>query len=391
LKKLAIIATHPVQYYAPVLKLLSQRKGLTVKVFYTWGKNSANKYDPGFKKNIEWDIPLLEGYSFEWAINSSKDPGTHHFGGIVNPMIIEELELWQADAILIYGWGFNSHLKIIRHFKKKIPIYFRGDSTLLDAQKGVKYIFRSIFLKWVYKHIDYAFYVGTNNKNYYLKFALSQNQLKFAPHAVDNDRFAFDRTNDAKLLREQLGIKEEEILILFAGKIEEKKAPLQLLTAFNCLKKTGVHLLYVGNGSLEHLLKMTSKQDKNIHFMDFQNQSYMPVAYQACDIFCLPSIGPNETWGLAINEAMACGKAILSSDKVGSAVDLVNPGFNGEIFRAGDPADLVYRLKLLLEKGKNELGTMGANSKEIIKNWSFEKQVNVIGSTIENEERSTIY
>jgi glycosyltransferase involved in cell wall biosynthesis len=388
--RLAIITTHPIQYYAPVFKLLHKRGNINIKVFYTWGKDAANKYDPGFNKIIEWDIPLLDGYPYEWVVNTSKDPGTHHFGGIVNPTIIEELELWQADAILIYGWGFNSHLKIIRHFKKKIPIYFRGDSTLLDEQKGAKSIFRSIFLKWVYKHIDHAFYVGTNNKNYYLKFALNERQLKFAPHAVDNDRFAFDRTNDAKQLRERLGIKEEEILILFAGKLEEKKAPLQLLAAFNCLKQTGVHLLYVGNGSLEHQLKTTAYQDKNIHFMDFQNQSFMPVAYQACNIFCLPSLGPNETWGLAINEAMACGKAILASDKVGSAVDLVNPGFNGEIFRAGDSADLVYRLKLLLQKGKNELLNMGANSREIIKNWNFEKQVNVIASTVENEERSTI-
>jgi len=389
--RLAIITTHPIQYYAPVFKLLHKREDIDVKVFYTWGKDACNKFDPGFNQVIEWDIPLLDGYPYEWVINTSKDPGTHHFGGIVNPTIIEELELWRADAILIYGWAFNSHLKIIRHFKKKIPIYFRGDSTLLDAQKGLKSIFRSIFLKWVYKHIDYAFYVGTNNKNYYLKFALSQNQLKFAPHAVDNDRFAFDKTKDANLLRDQLGIKEEEILILFAGKLEEKKAPVQLLNAFNALKATGVHLLYVGNGSLENQLKMSAKHAKNIHFIDFQNQSFMPVAYQACDIFCLPSKGPNETWGLAINEAMACGKAILSSDIVGSAVDLVNPGFNGEIFRAGDQTDLVHRLNVLLQKGKNGLRTMGANSREIIKNWNFEKQVNVIGSIIENEERSTIY
>lgn len=65
MKRLAIITTHPIQYNAPLFKLLTQRNNITIKVFYTWGKSVLeNKYDPGFKKNIEWDIPLLDGYGF---------------------------------------------------------------------------------------------------------------------------------------------------------------------------------------------------------------------------------------------------------------------------------------------------------------------------------------
>ena len=82
MKKLAIITTHPIQYYAPVFKLLRQRQKLDIKVFYTWGKNAEIKYDPGFKKNIEWDIPLLDGYPYEWVKNISQNPGTHNFKGI---------------------------------------------------------------------------------------------------------------------------------------------------------------------------------------------------------------------------------------------------------------------------------------------------------------------
>lgn len=122
-KKLAIISTHPIQYYAPVFQLLAKR--MNIKVFYTAGNSSLKKYDIGFKQKIEWDIPLLEGYEYEFLENSAKNKGSHHFNGIINPNAISKLKNFHPDAILIYGWAYKSHLKIIRYFKNKIPVYFR--------------------------------------------------------------------------------------------------------------------------------------------------------------------------------------------------------------------------------------------------------------------------
>jgi glycosyltransferase involved in cell wall biosynthesis len=384
MKRLAIILTHPIQYYSPVFKLLHQRNKIAIKVFYTWGKSSIKKYDPGFDKEIEWDIPLLDGYHYEWVKNTSKDAGTHHFMGIVTPGLVDQLNLWQPDAMLIYGWGYHSHLKAIHYFKNKIPVLFRGDSTLLDEHTGtgMRAILKSIFLKWVYRHIDHAFYTGVNNKAYFKKYGLKEEQLSFAPHAIDNDRFAVQRDNEAKLLRQQLGINNEDLVIMFAGKLEAKKAPIQLLDAFIALNNPGAHLLFVGNGPLEDDLKFKAKKKSNIHFIAFQNQSQMPIVYQACNLFCLPSVGPGETWGLAINEAMACGKAILVSDKAGAAADLVIPGYNGLIFKAGSATNLLQCLDQLVNNGKSELIRLGENSKEKIKGWSFESQVSVIETFI---------
>src|ERR1700761_8187295 len=98
--RLAIIVTHPIQYYAPVFKLLHQQKELEIMVFYTWGEKAKDKYDPGFGKNIKWDIPLLDDYPYQWIENVSSDPGTHHFRGMINPGLIKEIESWGADALL---------------------------------------------------------------------------------------------------------------------------------------------------------------------------------------------------------------------------------------------------------------------------------------------------
>ncbi|MFD0765423.1 glycosyltransferase family 4 protein [Mucilaginibacter lutimaris] len=372
MQKLAIIITHPIQYYAPVFKLLQERQNILINVFYTWGEAAQHKFDPGFGKNISWDIPLLDGYPYEWVHNIASDPGSHHAKGIDNPGLIEQVLHWQPDAILIYGWFYKSHLKAIRYFKGKVPVIFRGDSTLLDDSGGLRSVVRSFFLRWVYSKVDHALYTGTNNKRYFKKFGLKEARLTFAPHAVDNDRFAAARDNEAEALRTQLGIGKNEILILFAGKFQPKKAPDLLLTAFTELRIPGAHLLFTGNGVLENELKNKATGHKNIHFTEFKNQNDMPVIYQACDLFCLPSKGPGETWGLAVNEAMACGKAIIVSNKSGCAVDLVKPGLNGYIFDIGQPAMLREYL-FELASSKSSLQGFGEQSRIIIKDWNFTK------------------
>jgi glycosyltransferase involved in cell wall biosynthesis len=381
LKKLAIITTHPIQYYAPVFKLLSERQKINSCVFYTLG--AENEFDKGFNKGIVWDIPLLDGYDYEWVKNTAAQPGSHHYKGIINPTLINQIEAYNPDALLIFGWSYQSHLKVIRHFKNKIPVYFRGDSNLLDKQSGIKSLLRFVLLKWVYRHISHAFYTGTNNKAYFKKYGLNESRLTFAPHAIDNNRFAAKREHEVKALRDNLNITDDDILILFAGKFEEKKAPGLLLQAFLNIQLLNVHLLFVGNGVLQAHLQDTAKMNPHIHFIDFQNQSYMPVVYQACDLLCLPSKGPAETWGLAVNEAMACGKAILVSDKCGCATDLVTP-LNGIIFKSGDIEDLTLNLKKLV-LSKNNLTALGYQSRQIIQQWNFTAIAEAIEGELLNE------
>jgi glycosyltransferase involved in cell wall biosynthesis len=383
LKKLAIVITHPIQYYVPLFKTLAKQCDL--RVFYTWGEDAAKpKYDPDFKQVIDWDIPLLNGYNYEFLTNTAKNQGSHHFSGIKNPDLIKKISLFNPDAILIYGWAYQSHLSALRYFNGKITTWFRGDSTLLDSNTGLKNTLRTLFLTWVYNQIDKAFYVGTNNKNYFLKFGLKLNQLVFAPHAVDNLRFENNYFNEANELRLTFGINAKNKLILFAGKLETKKNPELLLQAFTDLNLPNTHLLFVGNGELEEKLKKEqilrqTQDDKsvNIHFMDFQNQSKMPIVYQACDLFCLPSKGPGETWGLAINEAMASGKAVLVSSKVGCAIDLVENGKNGYLFESENINDLKRKLSILLTS-QSDLKQMGQFSKNKIQDWSIKHQADVI-------------
>lgn len=384
MKKLAIITTHPIQYNAPLFRLMNKRGNIEVKVFYTWGEDVLkNKFDPGFGKNIEWDIPLLEGYEYEFVKNVASDPGSHHFKGIDNPALVNEILKWNADAILIYGWNFKSHLRCLKYFHKKIPVYFRGDSTLSNQPGKIKSFFRKFVLTWVYRHVDKAFYVGSKNKKYFLNYGLNEDQLVFAPHAIDNRRFIDEEglyEEKAKMWREQLGIFPDEIVIVYAGKLEPIKNLEWLIQVIREIEDLPIKLIIAGNGPSEKLLKQQANGDAKILFIDFQNQKMMPVVYRLGEVFILCS--HSETWGLSINEAMASGRAILASETTGCAVDLLVNGVNGYVFKLPDKNDLINKIRTFATD-KHFLKNMGAESQKIISGWNFEIVCKAIENTVE--------
>ena len=381
MKKLAIITTHPIQYNAPLFKMLQERGNVDLKVFYTWSQiEKEKKFDPGFGINIDWDIPLLDGYNYCFSENISKNPSSGSFFGIDNPNLIEEIDLFSPNAILLYGWSFKSHLKSLFYFSKKIPILFRGDSTLLDEKKGIKKILRRYCLKFIYSKINFAMYTGIANKNYFLAHGLKPSQLVFMPHAIDIDRFAKNENNVALAdsLKATLNIPKDAVVFLFVGKLEPKKNPNILVDIF-LESNFSAHLVFVGNGVLQQQLKTKSSKYSNIHFLSFQNQSKMPSIYLIADVFVLPSNGPGETWGLAINEAMAAGKAIIASSACGAAVDLVKD--NGFVFEKNNKSVLKEHLSFFA-MNKNAAIEMGKRSLEIIKEYNYTNDCIAIENTL---------
>ncbi len=106
------------------------------------------------------------------------------------------------------------------------------------------------------------------------------------------------------------GNSENCAVILFAGKFEVKKRPIDLLQAFIKANLPQVSLLFVGAGVLEKELRSQALAHPHIYFASFQNQTLMPRTYAIADLVVLLASGSSETWGLAINEAMCVCPAL---------------------------------------------------------------------------------
>jgi glycosyltransferase involved in cell wall biosynthesis len=372
--RLAIIATHPIQYHAPWFRHVSRVAGVALRVFYLWDFGVTEQEDPGFHATFRWDIPLLDGYEHEFVPNLSRNAGTAHFLGLWNPGLPARVRQFDPDAILLMAYNYASIANfLVRWPAGGAPLLFRGDSHRLLPERGLVAAVKRAVIAKVFARFSAVLPVGTANRAYFEYHHVPKSKLFLSPHAVDNERFfgaQDDAEREAGEWRRSLSIPDDHAVILFAGKFEEKKRPLDLLEAFRSANVDRVSLLFVGSGPQESVLRERAAGQRNVHFAPFQNQSLMPRTLAACDVFVLPSHGKSETWGLAVNEAMCMSRAVIVSDHVGCAQDLVTPGQTGLVFPAGDVPALAQALRQALGD-RQRLRAWGHQARHRIETQSY--------------------
>lgn len=341
-RRLAVVLSHPTQYYSPWFRWIAAHTGIELRVFYLWQFGVAATRDPQFGTTFAWDINLLDGYAHEFVPNVAPDPGTHRFGGLRNPALPARLAAWRPDAILLFGYNYATHLRTILWARlHRVPLIFRGDSHFLGrASPGP---LKLALLRLIYGQFAAITYVGQANRDYFRRLGVSDKRLHFAPHAVDDSLYDPARPEPraaAPQLRAKLGLAPDTLVVLFAGKLVPAKQPRALLAAYLATRPANTALVFVGDGEEKTALHALAAGAPDVHFLPFANQSEMPSRYLLADLFVLPSGGVYETWGLAVNEAMHLGVPALVSDLVGCQRDLVTEGETGWVFRAAEPATL---------------------------------------------------
>ena len=372
--RLAIILSHPVQYYSPWFRWLRTNTPLCFKVFYLWEFGVLETRDPQFAAAFKWDVDLLSGYENEFVPNRSATPGTETFRGLDNIELCGRLALWHPGAILMFGYNWLSHQRVIWWARwHGIPLIFRGDSHFLGRDQP-HWVQRSI-LGFMYRQFDAVTYVGSANRDYFTTLGVPPERLYFSPHSVDAARFQATAPLAriaADSLRRALGLNGRRI-VLFAGKFIEAKQPATLLRAFLEVATPSDALVFVGDGAEKGALVelAAGNPDRCVRFLPFANQTEMPARYLLADIFVLPSRGHYETWGLAVNEAMHLGVPCLVSDRVGCQADLVLSGETGWVFRSEDPLALPETLRDALGTSREKMQTLSRNAVARVSHYTY--------------------
>lgn len=348
--RLAVVASHPIQYYAPLFRTLAGRLDLTV--LFAHRATPGDQAGAGFGLGFEWDVDLLSGYDHRFLRNVAVSPGLQRFAGCDTPEIGECLRRGSFDAVLVLGWRLKSLVQAAFAAKQLgLPLLARGDSQLLTPRSPLKRATKWLAYPPLLRLFDAALYVGKRSRDYWRHYRYPPSRLFFSPHCVDTEWFASRAGPQARAeLRQQVGLAPETKVILFAGKLLEIKRPLDVVAAAARLQAAGrdVAVLVAGSGDL--LREMTAAaQGVNIALrcLGFCNQSQMPRAYAAADVLALPS--DRETWGLVANEALACGRPVVLSDRVGAAPDLVGDNAVGRAFPVGDVAAFAAALDEMLQ------------------------------------------
>ena len=377
-KKIGVINSHPIQYFAPLYKHLNSSGQLNITCLYCSNIGMRGEVDPDFNVKLKWDIDLLSGYNYKFMGSRASKRTPRGFWSLIVPEVWLEIRNGDYDAIWLHGYNFAvSWIALFAAKSKGIPVFLRGETHLELKKTAVTKCLHNYILKHVFRIIDGFLVIGTKNREYYESLGVGSDKLYDVPYTVDNDRFIKDSEisrDEGKLIKSKYNIPENIPIILFASKFMKRKHPEQVLEAANILQKKGYRfsVLMIGSGEMESELKNLVKDYRleNVVFGGFINQSELPKIYGVSDIFVLPS--ESEPWGLIVNEVMCSGKPIIVGNEVGCAQDLVQDGVNGYRVNVQNTVQIADAIEKYLSEPE-KIHEMGKKSYEIIKDWNYER------------------
>jgi glycosyltransferase involved in cell wall biosynthesis len=349
--KTLAIASHPVQYMAPLFRRMAREPALDLQVAYCSLRGAtATGYDPDFQATVQWDVPLLDGYC--WVEIPNKGSGKESFWGLNNPGLRQLIHHGKFDAVLCYIGYRCASFWIARRaarFARSAFLFGTDAHTLVPRdRKRWKVWVKKLLWPALFRQADQIFVPSTGTLQMMESLGIAADRITLTPYAVDNEWWkAQSATVNREALRAGWGVAANQPVILFCAKLQPWKRPLDLLRAFRLAALPDALLVYAGDGSQRKELEEEAGRlqiHDRVKFLGFVNQSRLPSLYTAADVMVLPS--DYEPFAVVVNEAMCCGCPTIVSDQVGAARDLVAPVRPGFVFPAGDVVALSKTLQL---------------------------------------------
>jgi glycosyltransferase involved in cell wall biosynthesis len=391
--RFAVVISHPIQHYSPFFRELNKVPGMRVKVFYLCDHGVRKSYDPGFETSFTWDVPLLEGYEYE-ILRPGFSPRRFGFLEVDDPKINACLEDFQPQALWIHGYGQRICWRALLWAAGRASVIYFGDSELLRARPLVSRILKRIFLPWFFRRCDAFITIGDNNETFYRHYGVPSERFSRGACPVDLSRFfaaASASFAERREVRMRYQLPHDAFVVLFSGKIEAQKRPLDLVQAVassEC-RKANVHALFIGDGPLRKKTEERARElgiSSNVTVTGFVNQSEMPHTMLAGD--ALAVVSERDAHPLAVTEALAIGLPVVVSDRVGCVgpTDSARPDVNAIVYPCGDTHSLAASLVRLA--GVPELRqSMATASRKLAATQDLPVTVNAVLAALRNQKK----
>lgn len=346
--RVAHVVSHPIQYFAPLYRALAKRPEIELTVYFCSDATLREFHDPEFGRTIAWDSDLVSGYDWR-VVASARGRSLEAVRRRPQVDLLCALVAGRYDAIWVHGYAYPSAwLAAMAAIVSRARLMIREEQTLLHTRPLAKRLVKRLLLGLLFRRAT-GLYIGRENRRYFEHYGIPGGRLFSTPYSVDNvslQLLAAELNPQRQELRSRLGIDDGAPVVLFVGKLIDKKHPHLLLDAFARVSaRTSCWLVLAGDGPLAGEIDSAVVQHglETVIRLGFVNQSELPDVYAAADVFVLPS-AHDETWGLVVNEALNFSLPVVVTDKVGCAADLVEDGRNGFVVPAGDVDTMALRL-----------------------------------------------
>lgn len=365
--KLLFLSNVPSPYRVDFFNELGKYCDLTV----LFEKSTSDERDESWKKYkfSTFNGIFLEGKTV--SVDTAFCPG-----------VIKYIKDRSFNHIICTTFTTPTGMWAIQYMKRhKIPYYLECDGGFAKNGQGLKEKIKKIFISGAKGY----FSTGIACDNYYLQYgadlekiiwypftSLREKDIKKAPFLLE----------EKQQIRTELGIQEKKVVLAVGQFIHRKGFDILLEAVKDISSDIGIY--FVGGVPTEEYIEIQKKYRlQNVHFVGFKNKDELRAYYDSADIFVLPT--REDIWGLVIQEAMACGLPVISTERCAAALELVKNGKNGYI----TPVENVEKLTrsiLSIVDNKENIEKWGLNSLKIVQSYTIEKMVKKHLTALENKD-----
>jgi glycosyltransferase involved in cell wall biosynthesis len=363
MKRRLLILTEIISpYRIPLFNCLAQEPGIDLHVVF------LAENDPRLR---QWKV-YREEIRFSHEILPSWRGRVRGFNVLVNGRVVQALQRASPQIVLCGGYNyFASWQALIWSRLRNVPFVLWSESNRYDARRGHAAIemLKAEFLG----HCTGFVVPGHAAEEYLRAHKIRKDRIFFAPNAIDNDLFrdlSLDARRNSAIRRRELDLPDR--YVLFVGRVVREKGVFELVKAYGALEedvRRSLGLVIVGDGPARVELQEEASRVRGgtIKFAGFVQREQLPAHYALAEMFVLPTY--TDTWGLVVNEAMACGLPVIVSRIAGCTADLIEEEWNGLLIEPRDVSSLKSAISRLA--GRPDLcASMGARASEQIDRYS---------------------
>jgi len=359
-------------YRIPVFNALARHKRVDLHVVFLSETDAGLRQWRVYKDEIHFSFEVLPSARFRAGRGSL----------LLNWKLRSCLKKFAPDTIICGGYNYVASWEALwwaRNHGAELILW--SESNRHDARAGLEWVesLKAYFLS----RCDRFVVPGKASFEYLQSLGSADDNISLAPNAVDNDWFRLQAENVRQLsfeFRERLTLPAR--FLLYVGRLVPEKGVFDLLEAYAGLDsgvRSNVGLVFAGDGPSKVELEWQAQRISpgTICFPGFLHREDLAGLYALAETLILPT--HSDTWGLVVNEAMACGLPIIVTSVAGCSNDLVENGWNGFVVPPRDPASLGSAVDFLLrssekssERSVEIRETMGVHSRQRIQNYSPE-------------------
>lgn len=314
-------------------------------------------------RNERWYREDYSGFQTRFLDRRMKLPGGQWFHPEIKALLQEPF-----DHIVICGYSHLTLMYAIRSLKRRgVPFYLEIDGGLISSGSGV----RERLKRQCISAASCWFSTGAASDRFLLHYgAKAEGLIRYPFTSVREAELAelTDLTAEAKAeVRKKLGIPEKRVLVAVGSFYPLKGFELLLKAAKELPRDLGIYII---GGRPTEAYEAIVREDglTNVRFLDFMVKEELWDYYHAADLFVLPTL--RDVWGLVVNEAMACGLPVVTTDNCVAGLEMVENGKNGLIVKTGESQALLHGLLQALD---SDLAAMGEAALHTARDYTIEK------------------